>query len=131
MINCVYHNRRKNKLRTSLNADFNVVSSNVYFVIVFFNIHCRKMRFSESSEFFMSEKSIFGHFEVIFLNVCNFSRAGVVQNDYENTSSFPFVHVTILIDNLFRFMRQLFYSSRVTKYFQNKWFKYLILPFPS
>ena len=65
-------------MSTSLNADFNVVSGNVYFVIVLFNIRGRKMRFSESSQIFMSEKSIFGHFEVIFLNVYNFSRAGLV-----------------------------------------------------
>ena len=48
----------------SLHAVFNV-----YFVIVVFNICGRKMRFSESNQNSMSEKSIFGHFEVIFLNV--------------------------------------------------------------
>ena len=53
----------------SLHAVFNVVSGNVYFVIVNFNIHGRKMRFSESTQNFISEKSIFGQFEVIFLNV--------------------------------------------------------------
>ena len=56
-------------MSTSLHAIFNVVSGNVYFVIVIFNIHGRKMRFSESSQNPVSEKSIFGHFEVIFLNV--------------------------------------------------------------
>ena len=55
-------------MSTSLHAVFNVVSGNVYFVIVIFNIHGRKMRFSESTQNSMSEKSIFGHFEVIFLN---------------------------------------------------------------
>ena len=56
-------------MSTLLHAAFNVVSGNVYFVIVIFNIHGRKMRFSESSEKSISENSIFGHFEVIFLNV--------------------------------------------------------------
>ena len=65
-------------MSTSLHAVFNVVSGNVYFVIVIFNISGRKMQFSESSQNSVSEKSIFGHFEVIFLNVYIFSRAGVV-----------------------------------------------------
>ena len=56
-------------MSTSLHAVFNVVFGNVYFVIVIFNIRCRKMRFSESSPNSISEKSVFGHFEVIFLNV--------------------------------------------------------------
>ena len=56
-------------MSTSFHAVFNLVSANVYFVIVNFNIHGRKMRFSESTQNSMSEKSIFGHFEVIFLNV--------------------------------------------------------------
>ena len=50
----------------SLHAVFNVVSGNLYFVIVIFNIQGRKMRFSESSQISMSEKSIFGHFAVFF-----------------------------------------------------------------
>ena len=56
-------------MTTSLHAVFNVVFGNVYFVIVICNIRGRKMRFSESSQISMSEKSIFGQFEVIFLNV--------------------------------------------------------------
>ena len=56
-------------MSTSLHAVFNVVSGNVYFVIVIFNIQGRKMQFSESNENSMSENSIFGQFEVIFLNV--------------------------------------------------------------
>ena len=56
-------------MRASLHAVFNVVSGNVYFVIVIFHIHGRKMRFSESGQNSITEKSIFGHFEVIFLNV--------------------------------------------------------------
>ena len=65
-------------MSTSLHAVFNVVSVNVYIVLVFFSLHGRKMRFSESSRFSISETSIFGHFEVIFLNIYNFLRAVVV-----------------------------------------------------
>ena len=56
-------------MSTTLQAIFNVISANVYFVIVIFNIHCRKVRFSASSPNSITEKSIFGHLEVIFLNV--------------------------------------------------------------
>ena len=56
-------------MSTSLHAVFNVVFGNVYFVIVIFNIHGQKMRFSESTQNFISEKSIFGNFEAIFPNV--------------------------------------------------------------
>ena len=56
-------------MSTSLNAVFIVVFGNVYFVIVIFNSCGRKMQFSESSQNSMSEKSIFGQFEVIFLFV--------------------------------------------------------------
>ena len=56
-------------MSTSLHAIFNVVFGNVDFVIVIFNLFGRKMRFSESSQKSISEKSIFGHFEVIFLYV--------------------------------------------------------------
>ena len=48
---------------------FIVVSGNVYFVLVILNIHGLKIRLSESSQNSASEKSIFGQFEVIFLNV--------------------------------------------------------------
>ena len=48
---------------------FNVVSGNVDSVIVISITHCQKMQISESSEHSMSEKSIFGHYEVIFLNI--------------------------------------------------------------
>ena len=65
-------------MSTSLHAVFNVGFGNVYFVIVIFNIQGRKMRFSESSQNSISEKSIFGQFEVIFLYVYTFSRAGVI-----------------------------------------------------
>ena len=61
--------RRKYKMSTSLHAVINVVSGNVYFVTVIFNILGQKLRLSESSQNSISEKSIFGHFEVIFLNV--------------------------------------------------------------
>ena len=63
-------------MSTSLHAVFNVVFGNVCFVIVILNIYGRKMRFSESNQNSISEKSIFGHFEVIFLNIRIFSRAG-------------------------------------------------------
>ena len=63
-------------MSTSLHAVFNVVSGYVYFVIVSFNIPRRKMRFSESSQNSISEKSIFGHFEIIFFNVWILPRAG-------------------------------------------------------
>ena len=56
-------------MSTSLHAVFDVVSGNVDFVIVIFNIHGQKMRFSESSQNSISEKSTFGHFEAIFFNV--------------------------------------------------------------
>ena len=39
----------------SLHAAFNVVSGSVYFNIVIFNIHGRKMRFSESTQNPMSK----------------------------------------------------------------------------
>ena len=51
-------------MSTSLHAIFNVASGNVNFVIVISNILGGKMWFSESSQKSMSEKSIFGHFEV-------------------------------------------------------------------
>ena len=54
---------------TLLHAVFNVIFGIVYFVILIFNFCDRKMRFSESSQNSISEKSIFGQFEVIFLNV--------------------------------------------------------------
>ena len=69
MINCAYHKRDKYKMSTSLHAVSKVVFGNVYFVIVILNILCQKMRLSESSQNSMSEKSIFGHFEVNFFNV--------------------------------------------------------------
>ena len=56
-------------MSNSLNAVFIVVSGNVYFFIVISNIHGQKMRLSESSQNSKFEKSVFGHFEVIFLNV--------------------------------------------------------------
>ena len=55
-------------MSTSLRAVFNVIFGNVYFLIGISNIHGRKMRFSESSLNPMSEKTLFGQFEVIFLN---------------------------------------------------------------
>ena len=56
-------------MSTSLHAVFIVVSGNVYRVMVIFDILGQKVRFSESDPNSLSEKSIFGQFEVIFLNV--------------------------------------------------------------
>ena len=55
-------------MRASLHGVFNLVFGNVEFVIVISNICGRKMRFSAGNQNFISEKSIFGHLEVIFLN---------------------------------------------------------------
>ena len=44
-------------MSTSLHAIFNINSGNVYFVIVFPKIHGRKMRFPESGQNSISEKS--------------------------------------------------------------------------
>ena len=63
-------------MSTSLHAVFNVIFGNVYVVIVISNIHGRKMRFSESSQNSITEKSISGQFEVLFLNVLNFFQGG-------------------------------------------------------
>ena len=41
----------------------------INFVTVSFNIHCRKMRFSASSQISINGKSITGQFEVLVLNV--------------------------------------------------------------
>ena len=42
------------------------------------------MRFSASSQITLPEKSIFGQFEVFFLNVLFYPRAGVVNFCYYN-----------------------------------------------
>ena len=62
-------------MSTSIHAVFNVVFGNVYFVIVNFNILGRKMRFSESTQNFLSEKSIFGHL-VSFFSMYEFFQGG-------------------------------------------------------
>ena len=62
-------------MSTSLHAVFDVISGNVfYFIIVISNICGRKMQLSESSQNSISEKSIFGQFEVIFSQAINFSQ---------------------------------------------------------
>ena len=63
-------------MTTSLHAVSDVVFGSVYFVIVIFIICGRKLQFSESSQNSMSEKSIFGHFEVIFQQRIKFSQGG-------------------------------------------------------
>ena len=60
----------------SLHAIFKIISGNEYFVIVVFIFRGRKMRFSESSQNSMSEKSIFGHFEVFLSTYKNFPGRG-------------------------------------------------------
>ena len=61
--------RRGSKTRKSVNAYFNLISGNVHFLLVIFKIPRRKMPFSASSQKSISEKSISGHFEVIFLEL--------------------------------------------------------------
>ena len=57
-------------MSTSLHTVFKVFFFNiVYFVVVIFYICGQKMRFSESSRNSIPEKSIFGQFVVIFLNL--------------------------------------------------------------
>ena len=56
-------------MSTSLHAFFDVVFGVVNFVVVIFDICGLKMRLSASSQTSRSEKSIFGQFEVFFLNV--------------------------------------------------------------
>ena len=56
------------KMSTTLHAVFSVVFGDVDFVLVIFNIRGRKRRFPESSQNSISGKSLFGHFDVIFLN---------------------------------------------------------------
>ena len=65
-------------MSTSLHAVFIVVFGNVYFVLLIFSVCGQKMQFSESSQNSISEKSIFGHFEVIFhfSQHINFSQGG-------------------------------------------------------
>ena len=50
-------------------AVFNLISGIIECVVVNFMFHGRKMRLSASSQNSKSEKSIYGHFEVSFLNV--------------------------------------------------------------
>ena len=69
IINCVYLKRHKYKMSTLLHAVFNILFGNLYFVLLIWVFHGRKMQFSEGSQKSISEISIIGHFEVIFLNV--------------------------------------------------------------
>ena len=56
-------------MSTSLSATFNKNFGNLYFVSLTSLILDPKIQFPESSQKSISEKSIFGQFEVIFLNV--------------------------------------------------------------
>ena len=49
-------------MSTLLHAIFNVIFGNLYFGIVIFNIHVRKVRLSASSQNSVSEKSTFDPF---------------------------------------------------------------------
>ena len=53
----------------SVNAYFNLIAVKVQFLSVIFKNPGRKMPFSASSQKSISEKSISGHFEVIFLDL--------------------------------------------------------------
>ena len=53
----------------SINVYFKLISGNVHFLLVIFQIPRRKMPFSASSQKSISEKSISGHFEVSFLEL--------------------------------------------------------------
>ena len=64
--NCVYHKHCGCEASPSLRAVFNVVFGSIDFVGVIFDIHCRKRRFSASSQLFLAKNSIFGRFEVVF-----------------------------------------------------------------
>ena len=58
---------------------FQCTFGKVYFVIVISNIDGQKMRLSASSQRAISEKPIFGHFEVSFSMYKFFPRAGVIS----------------------------------------------------
>ena len=53
----------------SVNVSFKLIAGNVHFLLVIFQNPGRKMPFSASSQKSISEKSISGHFEVIFLEL--------------------------------------------------------------
>ena len=59
----------KNKVSASVHAKFDVIFSNVHSVTAISYFRGQKMRFFESSQNSETEKSIFGQFEVTFLNV--------------------------------------------------------------
>ena len=56
-------------MSTPLHAFSTVIFRNVYFAIFILNIHRRKIRFSSSSQKSVSEKSVSGQYEDIFLNI--------------------------------------------------------------
>ena len=55
-------------MSTTLHVIFDLVFENLYFVLVIFHNRGRKTRFHGSSQNSLYEKSIFGEFEVNFLN---------------------------------------------------------------
>ena len=56
-------------MNTSLHAAVNLVFGKVYFVIVVSNFCGVKMRLFASIQNSKSKKSIFGQFEIIFINI--------------------------------------------------------------
>ena len=75
---CVFYECLGYTLSTSIKAVFILIFGSLNFVLFISKILGEKIRFSASSQIPTSKKSIFGHFEVIFLNVQNLSRARVV-----------------------------------------------------
>ena len=63
-------------MSTSLRAVSIVCSSDIYFVVFVFLIFMAQIAFFLQVVFFISEKSIFGSFEVIFLSVQFFQAGG-------------------------------------------------------
>ena len=74
-------------MSTSVHSVFHLIFVIWYFVLLFLNIYGRKMRFSEGSQNSISEKSIFGNFEIKFFNVQIFLGGAVfpvsiIKNEY-------------------------------------------------
>ena len=63
-------------MRASVHVFFIVPFGSTYCVIIIFRIHGQKMRFSAGSQISISEKSISGYYEAVFLNAEGFFTAG-------------------------------------------------------
>ena len=77
-------------MSTSLHAVFNVVSGNIYFVIVILNIYGRKMRFSENSE----------SVNMLIRGVVAAARVAKIHSKIT-----PIVFITICVHSAFTFIR--------------------------